>query len=183
MPLATLDPAVALIVVDLQNGTVSAPTAHPADAVVANAVELVDAFRARSLPVVIATVDGTPAGRTGYGAGARAFPAEWTALVPQLERRPDDLAVTRATWSVFAGTGLDAQLKQRGVTQVVIVGLATSFGVESTARDAYDAGYNVVIAVDAVTDRSIESHDNSVARVFPALGEVAGTAEVVAAFA
>jgi nicotinamidase-related amidase len=70
-------------------------------------------------------------------------------------------------------------LQERAVTQVVVVGLATSFGVESTARAAYDLGYSVVLAVDAMTDPRAEAHNGSVERVFPALGQIATVAEVV----
>jgi len=183
MPITELDPTAALIVVDLQAGTLGAPTAHPAAEVLAAAVEVIGAFRERDLPVVLANVSGTPAGRTAYGAGAREFPAEWSALVPDLGQHESDILVTRATWSAFAGTDLDATLRARGVTQVVIVGVATSFGVESTARAAYDLGYSVAVVEDAITDRSIDSHIASTTRVFPALGEVGTASEVVSALA
>jgi nicotinamidase-related amidase len=181
VPVTELDPTIALIVVDLQAGTAANPTAHPIEDVVARNLELLAAFRLRSLPVVLANVTGTPAGQTQYGAGARAFPAEWSALLPALDQQPTDLTVTRATWSAFAGTDLNAQLTALGVTQVVISGVATSFGVESTARQAYDLGYSVVVVTDAITDPRAESHAGSVERVFPALGQLDTTAAVVAA--
>lgn len=180
MTLETLDPRTALIVVDLQAGTLGNPTVHPADQIVANAVELLSAFRAHRLPVVLANVNGTPAGRTDVGGGAREFPEAWSELVPELDRQTEDLTVTRRSWDVFTGTGLEAQLAQLEVTQVVILGVATSFGVESTARHAYDLGLNVVIAADAITDLRAEAHEHSVTRVFPILGQLASTAEIVA---
>ena len=180
MTISTLDPTTALIVVDLQLGTTSAPTAHPIADVVAHAVDLVAAFHTAGLPVVLGAVDGMAAGRTTYGPGGREFPAPFSELVAELGTQADDIRILRRTWSVFAGTDLDAQLKALGVTQVVVVGVATSFGVESTSRQAYDLGYNVVIAVDAITDRTLESHDNTVARVLPALGELGTTADVLA---
>ena len=179
MPLTELDPTVALVVIDLQAGTLSAPLAHPAAEVVGNTVRLVEAFHHLGLPVVFASVVGMPAGRTTYGAGARSFPPEFTALAPELDVRPDDLRGSRSTWSAFAGTDLDAQLKALGVSQVVLAGLATSFGVESTARAAYDLGYSVLIAKDATSDRSIDSHTGSLTRVFPALGQVGTASEIV----
>ena len=183
MPLSTLDPHAALVVVDLQAGTVRNPTVHPVDGVVANAVAVLAAFRAQGLPVVIANVDGTAAGRSEYGGKATVWPAEMSSLIAEIVPAPDDIVVTRRAWSVFAGTGLAATLAAAGVTQVVVVGLATSFGVESTARDAYDAGFNVVVAVDAITDMRAEAHENSVTRIFPILGETVTSAEVVAALA
>jgi len=183
MPLSTLDPRTALIVVDLQAGTVRNPTVHPIDEVVANATSVLAAFRARSLPVVIANVDGTAAGRSDYGGKASVWPEEMTALIPEIVPAADDTVVTRRAWSAFAGTGLAATLADAGITQVVIVGLATSFGVESSARDAYDAGFNVVVVVDAISDMRAEAHENSVTRIFPILGETATAAEIVAALA
>ncbi|WEO77156.1 cysteine hydrolase [Cryobacterium sp. SO2] len=180
MTITTLDSTTALIVIDLQAGTLGGPTAHPAGEIVARAAELLAAFRAQGRLVVLANVDGTPAGRTQYGEGAREFPAAFSALVPELGQQPGDVTLTRATWSAFAGTDLDAILTERGITQIVLAGIATSFGVESTARDAYDRGYSVALAIDAITDRSADAHDASVARVFPALGQTGSAAEVIA---
>ena len=181
MTIATLDPRPALLVIDLQSGTLANPTAHPTETIVANARELIGAFRTRGLPVVLARVDGTPGGRTDYGGGAREFPSAFAELAPALDPQPTDIIVTRRTWSAFAGTDLDATLAALDVTQVVIVGVATSFGVESTARHAYDHGYTVTLATDAMTDPRAEAHDNSVTRIFPALGETGSTAQVIAA--
>jgi nicotinamidase-related amidase len=180
MPIDTLDPRAALLVIDLQRGTLGNPMAHPVDEIVAKAAELTAAFRARKLPVVLSNVEGTPGGRNDYGGSAREYPSEFTELAPQLDRQPEDVTITRRTWSAFAGTDLDAKLSALGVTQVVIVGVATSFGVESTARHAYDHGYNVVLATDAMTDLHAEAHENSVTRVFPLLGQTGTTAEIVA---
>jgi nicotinamidase-related amidase len=91
--------------------------------------------------------------------------------------------VSRSAWSAFAGTGLDEKLRALRVTQVVIVGIATSFGVESTARAAHDLGYHVTIPVDTVTDMSIESHEKSATRVFPALAETGTVDGVLSALA
>jgi nicotinamidase-related amidase len=181
MPIDTLSHATALLVIDLQVGTTSAALAHPIDGVAANAGRLIDAFHVTGRTVVIASVTGTPAGRTTYSNGAMTFPAEFTEPISGLPTNDGDLTIERATWSVFAGTDLHERLQSLGVTDLILAGLATSFGIESTARDAYDLGYSVVIASDAVTDRSIESHDHSIGRVFPALGKVATTDEIIAA--
>jgi len=176
-----LDPRPALIVIDLQAGTLSNPTVHPAEVIVAKSVELIDVFRAKGLPVVLASVVGSPAGRNNYGGGAREYPAEFFALAAELNPQPTDMLLPRSTWSAFAGTDLSLKLAELGVTQVVLVGVATSFGVESTARGAYDLGLNVVVAVDAITDLRAESHEGSVARVFPVLSETGTVAEIIAA--
>ena len=79
----------------------------------------------------------------------------------------------------FAHTGLEDYLKARGVTQIVIAGIATAIGVESTARQAYEAGFNVTFAIDAMTDLDADTHHNSVTRIFPRIGETGTTADVI----
>ncbi|MCS7483203.1 isochorismatase family protein [Umezawaea endophytica] len=180
MPVTALDPRTALVVVDLQKGVVSLPTAHPADQVVRNAGALADAFRSRGLPVVLVTAHGTAPGRTEQNFPRREMPADWADLVPELNQRPGDHTVVKRTWGAFTGTDLDAYLRGEGVTQVVVVGIATTAGVESTARHAQENGYHVTLAVDAMTDLSAEAHENSVTRIFPRLGETGTTEEVIA---
>jgi len=87
--------------------------------------------------------------------------------------------VTKKTWGAFAHTGLEEHLKAQGVTQVVVAGIATAIGVESTARQAYEAGFNVTLAIDAMTDFKTETHENSVRHIFPRLGETGTTEEII----
>ena len=108
-----------------------------------------------------------------------ARPDGWTVLIPELDAQPTDLLVTKKTWGAFSSTTLDAQLKALGVTQVVVTGVSTSAGVESTARFAYELGYNVTLATDAMTDTNADAHANSVDLVFPRLGETGTTAEIL----
>jgi nicotinamidase-related amidase len=96
-----------------------------------------------------------------------------------MDAQPDDFRVTKLRWGAFYNTSLDAYLQERGVTQVVLAGIATSAGVESTARAAHEHGYHVVLAVDAMTDRDAAAHANSVERIFPKLGETATAAEIL----
>ena len=180
MALTALDPKTALIVIDLQMGIVSLPTAHPMHEVTKHASALAEAFRRRGLPVVLVNVDGGAPGRTEQTRRMADFPAGWTELVPELNRQADDHIVTKRTWGAFTNTDLDTYLRQRGVTQVVIVGVATSAGVESTARQAHELGFNVTLASDAMTDMSADAHLNSVKRIFPRLGETGTTEEIVA---
>lgn len=181
MTVSALDPRTALVLVDLQKGTIgSTPMAHPAQEVIGRATELAAAFRQRGLPVVLVNHAGNPAGRTQYGQGGGDWPPELTELVPELGTDASDLRVTKHSWGAFATTGLDARLKSLGVTQVVIAGVATSYGIESTARDAYDRGYHVTLAADAMTDPTAEGHRHSLERVFPALGQTVTTAEIIA---
>jgi len=179
MAITTLDPKTALILIDLQKGVVGMPTVHPGAEIVKRAAALADAFRRHGLPVVLVNVDRLAPGRREQAPNLAAFPADWTELVPELNRQPQDHTVTKRTWGAFTGTGLQEHLKGLGVTEVVIAGIATSAGVESTARQAHELGYNVALAVDAMTDRSAEAHTNSITRIFPRLGETGTTQEII----
>jgi nicotinamidase-related amidase len=171
MPVTKLDTAAALVVIDLQKGIVGLPTVHPASDIIGRTAQLARAFRERGLPVVLVNVTGRAPGRTDAGATKFSFPADWSELVPELQQHPEDHLVSKQRWGAFIGTSLDDYLRQRGVTQVFVTGVATSAGVESTARSAYDYGYHVVLVVDAMTDRSEEAHRHSVEKIFPRLGE------------
>jgi nicotinamidase-related amidase len=179
MALTTLDPKTALIVIDLQKGIVALPTVHPIDAVVQQAGALADAFRHHGLPVVLVNVAGGAPGRTEQSRNRGELPADWADLVPELNQQTDDHTVTKRTWGAFTGTDLDEYLKKLGVTQVVIAGVSTSSGVESTARHAHEHGFNVTLAIDAMTDMNPDAHTNSLIRVFPRLGETGTTREII----
>jgi nicotinamidase-related amidase len=180
MTISPLDAKVALLVIDLQKGIVGMPTAHPMADIVNKAVGLADAFRNHDLPVVLVNVDGVPPGRTEQSHHVREFPAGWTDLIPELNRQPSDHLVTKRTRGAFTDTGLEKYLRQRHVTQVVIAGVATGSGVESTARHAHELGFNVALAIDAMTDMDADVHHNSITRIFPKLGETGTAQEIIA---
>ncbi len=179
MTVTTLDPKTALIVVDLQKGIVSLPAAHPMDGVVKHVRALLEAFRGHGLPVVLVNVAGGAPGRTEQPRGQRELPAGWTDLIPELKRQPQDHVVTKHTPGAFTNTGLETHLKALGVTQVVIVGVATSNGVEVTARQAYELGFNVTLATDAMTDMQADAHAYSITRIFPKISETGTTQEII----
>jgi nicotinamidase-related amidase len=171
MPLTQLDPIPALVVIDLQKGIVGLPLAHPAADIVGRAARLARAFRERGLPVVLVNVTGGAPGRSDVVRPGPAFAEGWADLVPELDQQPEDHLVSKQRPGAFIGTTLDAHLRQRGVTQIFLAGISTSVGVEATARSAFDYGYNVVLVVDAMTDRSAEAHRHSIETIFPRLGE------------
>ena len=178
MPITMLDPRTALIVIDLQNGIVAMPTVHPIDTVIGRARLLIGAFRRHGLPVVLVNVDGRPPGRTDLARTFATASPGWADFDPGLDRRPGDHVVTKKTAGAFTRTALEAYLNGHGVTQVVIVGVATSMGVEATARQAHELGFNVTLAVDAMTDLDADAHANSVGRIFPRLAET-GTTQAI----
>ncbi|MGH3125004.1 MAG: isochorismatase family protein, partial [Streptosporangiaceae bacterium] len=179
MALTTLDAQPALVVIDLQKGITAVPVVHPIDDIIERSARLAAAFRRHGLPVVLVNATGGAPGRTETSRAAFSRPPDWADLVEDLDQQPDDLLVTKRTWGAFHGTSLDTLLRERGVTQVVLTGVATSAGVESTARSAHEHGYHVALVTDAMTDRDGDAHENSVQRIFPKLGETATTHDVL----
>ena len=179
MAVTTIDSKTALIVVDLQKGIVSLPTIHPFGDVLERCCALIQAFRAEGLPVVLVNVAGSAPGRTEQPRRFATLPEGFSDLLPELHKQPSDLLVTKRTWGAFTNTDLESRLKERGVTQVVLGGVATGTGVDATARQAYEQGFHVTLAVDAMTDTRAESHDYSVSHVFPRLGETGTTDEII----
>lgn len=181
MTLAPLDQSLALIIVDLQESTAPRMPQDVFAQVVTNSDRLAAAFRASGHPVTFATVDGSSPGRTEMtkAYGVNPSPAGGDTLVPALTVGPDDSFASRAAWSAFAGTDLHESLSARGVTQVVLTGVATSIGVESTARDAYALGYSVAVVADAVTDFRPDVGDAHLREIFPLLAEVTTTDELL----
>jgi nicotinamidase-related amidase len=179
LPFTTLDPQSALIVVDLQKGLRNIPSIHPLLGVIDRSCQLIQAFRKQKLPVVLVNVAGTAAGRTEEPRWQREIPADFSDLIPELDQQQDDILITKRTWGAFANTDLEAQLKARSVTQVVLVGVATATGVEATARQAYEAGFNVMLVTDAMTDTRAEAHEYSLKHVFPRLGETCSSQDIL----
>jgi len=180
MPLTQLDDVTALVLIDLQKGIVAMASAQIAQEVVSRAARLARAFREKKLPVVLVHVGGAAPGRTDAPRPNYAsFPPDFAELVAELDRQPGDHIVMKHCFGAFLQTDLDDYLRERGTTQIVLGGISTSIGVESTARSAYDLGYNVAFAVDAMADRVEENHRHSVEKVFPRLGESGSTEDIL----
>jgi nicotinamidase-related amidase len=179
----------ALVVIDIQKGILGRPGApHPTASVVANCVRLVDAARRVGAQPVLVHVGGSRDGADRVSPvvdqawpGAAALPPDWSDLAPELGSHPRDIVILKRQWGAFYGTDLDLQLRRRKLATIVLCGIATEFGVESTARDAYERGYEQVFAEDAMTGRHAESHANSINRIFPRMGRVRSTDEIIAA--
>jgi nicotinamidase-related amidase len=189
-----IDDKTALVLIDLQKGIAALPTVHSAEAVIAKSAQLVNAFRAKGLTVAIVNVNPlgakwtqtrveSPSGPKGAEAIAQARSAMeqsgFFEIVPQIEPQPDDIFITKGSWNAFYDTALDEQLKSRQITGIVLAGIATSIGVEGTARAASELGYNITFAKDAITDLHLSAHENSLQTIFPRLGEIDDTAAII----
>jgi len=179
MPLTQLDSTTALVVIDLQKGIVAGPTVpHSAAEVIERTGRIARAFRQSGLPVVLVNVSGGAPGRTDTRLGNFSLPPDWTEIVPELKDLADHI-VTKQRPGAFHGTALDEYLRQHHITQIVLTGIATTIGVEATARSAFDLGYHVTLVADAISDRVADHHRHSVEHVFPRLGEVTNTDELL----
>ena len=187
----TLDPKKsALVLIDLQKGIVGRPLApRTGTEVVQNASRLVARFRALGATVVLVRVSFQPDFRDCLSPpadaatqfNAAAFPPDWADLVPELGPKPGDIVIVKRQWGAFYGTELDLQLRRREVRTIVLGGIATNIGVESTARSAHEHGYAQVFVEDAMTSNTTEDHQFAVQRIFSRLGQVRSTEEVLAA--
>jgi nicotinamidase-related amidase len=180
MAITTLDAKTALIVIDLQKGIVAMARADAVGAVIANAARLAEAFRQHGLPVVLVNVvpSGTPR-RTEQARSVPELPSGWDEIVPELHKQPTDHCVTKSTWGAFTDTGLGDWLKAQGITQVVMTGVSTSVGVDTTARQAFEAGFHIAFAIDAMVDLHAEAHAHSLTRIFPRIGETGTTQDII----
>jgi nicotinamidase-related amidase len=183
MPLTQIDPVAALVVIDVQKGITAIPVApHSSADVIARSAKLAAAFRVKNLPVVLVNVEGRAPGRSDTTFNFSP-PPDWAELAPGLDRQPSDYTVTKHQIGAFYGTALERILRRAGVTQVFFTGIATTMGVEASARNAYDHGFHVVLVEDAMSDMSAENHQHAVATTFARIGEVTTTDEVLAKLA
>ncbi|MFI1972091.1 isochorismatase family protein [Streptomyces cinnamoneus] len=181
----TLDPGSALVLIDLQQGILNLPTITPTSQILANGARLARAFRAKNLPVVLVKVawapDGgdLPPGRTAQPARTTAPPPAFSELPTELDVSDSDIILTKRHWGAFTGTELDLQLRRRNITQIVLAGIATSIGVESTARAAWEHSYHLTFAEDATTDTDADAHTHTFTKIFPRLGQTATTDQII----
>jgi len=178
----------ALVLIDLQKGIVAMPSLapRPGSEVVANAAKLATRFRAAKAPVVLVHVNFAAdladlvKVETDAASHRGPFPPDFADYVPELGPEPTDIKITKRQWGAFHGTELDLQLRRRGITTIVLAGIATNIGVESTARAALEHGYQLILVEDAMASRSEELHAFAIAKIFPMLGLVRSTEEVLA---
>lgn len=186
-----IDPSTtALILVDLQICIIAAANApYPGSQVLANAASLADAFRAAGGLVVLVQAS------TGIGGALRLDPpkdmAMWNVpgtpetagIAPELGPRPEDVVITKYNWGAFHGTDLELQLRRRGIDTLVVAGISTNFGVESTIRHAHERGFSQIVVEDACTAFDATEHHFPMTRIFPRIALVRSTDQLLAALA
>ena len=185
-----LDPkTTALVLIDLQEGILPFGKApRPADEVVATSAALARRFREAGAPVVLVRVgwsadfaDALTQPVDSPAAMAGGLPANWWTFPAGLAVDEHDLHITKRQWNAFHGTELDLQLRRRGISTIVLGGISTNIGVESTARAAWELGYALVLAEDAMSCAAPEHHEASLKYIFPRIGRVRSSAQVLQA--
>ncbi len=175
------------MLIDLTKGITALPTIDPVEAVINNAARLAVAFRARNLPVVLVRVAFSADGgdvlrsRVDTPPPAVRMGADFADLRQELAPAPTDIVITKRGWDAFYGTELDLQLRRRKVTGIVLAGLTTSVGVESTGRHASELGYEIAVAVDAVSDLVRSAQENSLRVILPRIAQLDLTDAILAA--
>jgi nicotinamidase-related amidase len=183
--ITAIDKNTALVLIDLQKGIVKMDVVHPIKDVLQKSALLVDAFHKANLPVVGVNVIPTPANLRNENPVAKNVASSMAAMegfadiVEDIKTLPTDIFVTKRTWNAFYNTPLHEELKKRNITGIVLAGIATSIGVEGTARAAHELGYNISFATDAMTDRMAEAHKHSMQIIFPRIGELGTAADII----
>ncbi|SDA40197.1 Nicotinamidase-related amidase [Janthinobacterium sp. 344] len=187
----SIDPTItALVLIDLQQSNVARELApHSAQQVVAHSAQLAEAMRQRGGTVVYVRVlikELLPLSADvalSRPASAPPLPENATDLVPEAGCQEGDIVIAKRQWGAFQGTDLEQQLRRRGITTLVLAGIATNFGIESTARAATDLGYAVVFADDAMSSLRADLHEFSIKNIFPFMGKVRSTADLLSSLA
>jgi len=178
----------ALIVIDLQKGIAAIPTEpYTSKVVIENTAKILNEARRKNMPVFLVHVTPSPdlkdalhpVSETSYQVSG--YNPSWSEFVPELNTQPSDFLITKHQWGAFYGTELDLQLRRRGIETIILCGISTNFGVESTARFAYEYGFNQLFVSDAMAARSKEEHEYPLKYIFPRLGLIRTTDEVLQA--
>jgi nicotinamidase-related amidase len=182
-----LDPkTTALVLIDLQKGVIARPLAPRSGAeVLKTSAELAERFRRAGASVILVNVGWSPDFKDELRQPVDqpmtpppgGFPADFTELADGLAK-PGDIHITKRQWGAFYGTELDLQLRRRGIQTIVLGGISTNIGVESTARQAWEHGYAIILAEDITSSRSTEMHKFSIENILPKISRISKAADI-----
>src|ERR1700686_5155887 len=184
--MVTVDPkSTALVLIDLQDGILKHPLAPlSGQELLSQGKALAEKFRAAGAPVVLVNVGWAadskdvlraPVDYPTHPEGG--VPAGFSKLAEGLVAE-GDILITKRQWGAFTGTELDLQLRRRGIRTIVLGGVATNMGVESTARQAYEHGYELLIVKDATTSTDAEGHEMSMKHIMPRLSRIVQSSDI-----
>ncbi|HKJ62601.1 MAG TPA: isochorismatase family protein [Hyphomicrobiales bacterium] len=187
-----VDPSdTALVLIDIQNGTLAFPLSpYGREDLIGRSAELCRAFMEAGAMIVKVRIAFSPDGGDRLSQAVDmpmmlpegGFPDGWSDIAPEIDKFPAALTITKRQWSAFFGTELDLQFRRRGIRTVVLAGIATNFGVESTARDGWQLGYAMVIAEDACTSLGADMHEFAIGKTLPRVSRILATSDIANAF-
>jgi len=177
----------ALVLIDLQNGITAmgvSTSPYTSEEVIQNASKLVNAFSKKGAFIIlvrVSTMDGKDMvkPKTDLKATGMKYSEGWDNLIPEIATTKNAHIVTKRQWGAFYGTDLDLQLRRRGIDTIVLGGVSTNIGVDTTAREAYQHGYHQIFVEDAMTALTKEEHDYVCKYIFPRIGKIRTTKEIV----
>lgn len=178
----------ALVLVDLQNFTIALDTRpNSGSQVLEQAAAVAEASRRAGVLVVLVRVESGPDGALALTPSLDGEPQQWT-LPEGAHDFPDrlrpgdrDVVVTKYGWGGFYGTDLDLQLRRRGIDTLLVGGLVTNIGVDTTMRQAHERGYDQIVMSDLCGAFTQADHDYSLQSIFPRIARIRTVAEVVGA--
>ena len=190
-PALTLDArSTAFVIIDLQRGIVARESGpYSPSQVIENAARIGRRCKEAGGLIIPVRVAFSPSGADRLRQPVDApmavppggLPADWAELVPEIAALGAEVVISKRQWGAFHGTELDLQLRRRGVTTILLAGIATNFGVESTAREAWQHGYDVVVVEDACTSVDAAMHRFAIEKILPRVSRIRSTADVIAA--
>lgn len=176
----------ALALIDLQKGIVARSLApYSGVEVLKTSKELAERFRHAGAPVVLVNVGYSPDSKDRLRQPVDqpvqippgGYSAEFMELAEGL-KMPGDICITKRQWGAFHGTELDLQLRRRGIETIVLGGIATNMGVESTARQGWEHGYSMIFIEDATSGQSADMHSFAFQNIFPRIGRISKAADI-----
>ncbi|MCD1259265.1 isochorismatase family protein [Paenibacillus athensensis] len=177
----------AIVVIDLQGWLGNNYAPYTAKEVIGRSAQLVQAFRRAGSFVALVRVTSSdfgdlPRPRLDHPLPPMTLTDGWDEIVPEIGVTATDHLVTKKQWSAFYGTDLDLQLRRRGIKTIVLCGIASGLGVDTTAREAFQLGYELVFAIDAMTGFSEAEHAHVRDVIFPRIGRIRETQAIAAVF-
>lgn len=157
----------ALVLIDLMPRIIAMPTTpHSGEQVNTRCLELADAIRTRG-GLIVQVRHENPGGQP-EGSELATAPHE------------QDVVVVKHSWGAFGSSDIHDELRKRDIQTIILGGIATNFGVESTGRGADDHGYATIFVSDAMTSLDQRAHDFAVDFIFSRLGTVVTSEELLA---
>ncbi|MFB5676847.1 isochorismatase family protein [Paenibacillus terreus] len=174
----------ALVVIDLQKWIGNQYAPYSAEMVIANSAKLANLFRNKGAFVTLVHVSSKdfkdmPSPKLDTTPPKLNLVEGWDEFVPELGVTDTDHIVAKKQWGAFHGTDLDLQLRRRNINTIVLCGIPSGIGVDTTAREAFQHGYHIIFAIDAMTGFTKSEHEHVRDVIFPRIGRIRTTEEIV----